>query len=80
MTDLSKTPIRLDDVEDRFATLGVTTIGLSKIKGRKREYLIECATVGDFMVALHWLQKMRPVFDGFKLRAIIKDKGLRYEA
>ncbi len=81
MTELSKTPIRLDDVEDQLAALGVSTIRLSKLKGRKREYLIECATVGDFMVALNWLENTKPLLDEFILHPFAKDdQGLRYSA
>jgi len=79
MTESFKTPIRLDDVEDRLAAIGVQTISFYRLKNRKRAYMIKCATVDDFMVALHWLQNTKPVFDGFDLNVCADDTmGLEY--
>ena len=79
MTGSFKKPIYLDDVEDRLAALGVQTISFYKMKTEKRAYMIKCATVDDFMIALDWLQNTKPVFDGFDLNICADDAtGLEY--
>lgn len=71
--------VRLDDVEDILADFGVHTIGLSKVKGTRREYFVECITLGEFVKAIVWTDEMKNRFDGFEIHPMMQT-DLRYEA
>ncbi len=76
-----KTPIQLDDVEDTLTALGVTTIGLSKVKGTKREYFVECVNFSEFITAIAWCDEVKSRFNRFKIHPFMRtEMNLRYDA